>query len=217
MTKHFFDALELLKRDLLTMGGLVETAVLQATRGFLTPDDADVDRIIDGDAEVNALELRIEEECLHLLALYGPNARDLRFVVAVFKITNDLERIADLAVNIAERIRPAIQEGQGMITAEVQEMSDRVRRMVRQALDAFVALDAGSAQEVLEMDDRVDDLLRDIYEQQSDAVGKGLIEFKPAVRTLSFAKSLERIADHTTNVAEDVIYLATGDVIKHQY
>ena len=217
MTKHFFDALELLKRDLLTMGGLVETSLTQATRAFLEPDGSVVDEIIDGDAEINALELRIEEECLKLMALYGPTAKDLRFVVAVFKITNDLERIGDLAANIAERARGLVDEGSGPITRELREMSDRVRGMVRQALDSFVALDSNSAKEVLKADDRVDEMLRDAYEGQSEAVDKGLADFKGAVRVLSFAKHLERVADHATNIAEDVIYLASGDVVKHQY
>ncbi len=217
MTRHFFNALDVLKRDLLAMGGLVETAVAQATRAFLESDDSEVDAIVDGDAEVNALELRIEEECLKVMALYAPTAKDLRFVVGVFKITNDLERIADLAVNVAERARGAVLDGVGPIGDDVREMSDRVRRMVRMALDAFVGLDGEVAREVMRMDDRVDELLRDAYEKQSKAVDSGLTDFKGAVRVLSFAKYLERIADHATNIAEDVIYLASGDVVKHQY
>jgi len=217
MTRHFFNALDVLKRDLLAMGGLVETAVARATRAFLESDDSEVDAIVDGDAEVNALELRIEEECLKVMALYAPTAKDLRFVVGVFKITNDLERIADLAVNVAERARGAVLEGVGPIDDDVREMSDRVRRMVRMALDAFVGLDGEVAREVMRMDDRVDELLRDAYEKQSKAVDSGLTDFKGAVRVLSFAKYLERIADHATNIAEDVIYLASGDVVKHQY
>ena len=217
MTRHFFNALDVLKRDLLAMGGLVETAVAQSTRAFLESDDQQVDAIVDGDAEVNALELRIEEECLKVMALYSPTAKDLRFVVGVFKITNDLERIADLAVNIAERTRGAVLDGVGPIGDDVREMSDRVRRMVRMALDAFVGLDGEVAHEVMRMDDRVDELLRDVYEAQSKAVEAGLSDFKGAVRVLSYAKYLERIADHATNIAEDVIYLASGDVVKHQY
>jgi len=217
MTKHFFDALELLKRDLLTMGALVETALTQATRAFLEPDASGVEQIVDGDAEINALELRIEEECLKLMALYGPTAKDLRFVVAVFKITNDLERIGDLAANIAERAAGVVEEGSGPISREMREMCDRVRSMVRQALDAFVSLDARAAKDVLKADDRVDELLRDAYEEQAKAVDSGLADFKGAVRVLSFAKNLERVADHATNIAEDVVYLASGDVVKHQY
>ncbi|MHC4940714.1 MAG: phosphate signaling complex protein PhoU [Planctomycetota bacterium] len=217
MTKHFFDALELLKRDLLTMGGLVETALTQATRSFLEADDGNVEAIIDGDDEINALELRIEEECLKLMALYGPTAKDLRFVVAVFKITNDLERIGDLATNIAQRARGVVQDGSGPVTRELHEMSDRVRSMVRQALDAFVQLDSDAAESVLAADDRVDEMLKETYEAQSKAVDAGLADFKGAVRVLSFAKHLERVADHATNIAEDVIYLARAEVVKHRY
>jgi len=217
MTQHFFNELEALKREILSMGGLVETAVSRATRAFLQPSDEDIDGIVDGDAEINALELRIEEECLKVLALYGPTAKDLRFVVAVFKITNDLERIGDLAVNIAERAKEAALEGVGPMGPEVREMSDRAPRMVRDSLDAFVALDAAAARQILAADDSVDALLRDVYEAQSAAVTSGEADFKAALRVLSFAKYLERIADHATNIAEDVIYLASGDVVKHQF
>ena len=131
MTRHFLNALQVLKRDLLSMGGLVETAVARATYAFLEPDDSEVKQIVDGDAEIDALELRIEEECLKIMALYGPTAKDLRFVVAVFKITNDLERIADLATNIAKRVESAVRDGSGPVSGDVREMTDRVSRMVR--------------------------------------------------------------------------------------
>jgi len=151
MTRHFFNELEALKRDLLSMGGLVENAVAQATTAFLESSDEFVEQIVAGDSEIDALELRVEEECLKILALYGPTAKDLRFVVAVFKITNDLERIADMAVNIAKRAQGAALEGVGPVGADVREMSERVRRMVRKSLDAFVSLDSSQAREILQM------------------------------------------------------------------
>lgn len=217
MTRHFFNALEQLKRDLLEMGGLVEIALTQATHAFLEADATSVQQIIDGDEEVDALELRIEEECLKVMALYGPTARDLRFVVAVFKITNDLERMGDLAVNIAERTRGVVEQGSGPVARDLAEMSDRARAMVRKALDAFVNLDAKSAREVLAADDWVDERLKEEYEAQAKAVEDGLADFKGAVRVVSFAKHLERVADHATNIAEDVVYLASGAVVKHQH
>ena len=217
MTKHFLRELENLKRDVTAMGGMAEAAVANATRAFLQHDGELARSVIEGDDEVNALELRIEEECLKLMALYAPTARDLRFVVAVFKITNDLERMGDLAANIAERAKSVVSDGTGPITSELREMSDRVRGMVRQSLDAFVALDSASAKQVLAADDRVDQMLRDAYEEQSHAVDEGQADFKGALRVLSFAKYLERVADHATNIAEDVVYLANGEVVKHQY
>ncbi|MHC4849086.1 MAG: phosphate signaling complex protein PhoU [Planctomycetota bacterium] len=217
MTKHFFNALEQLKRDLLAMGGLVETALTQATHAFLKADASSLQEIIDGDEAIDALELRIEEECLKVMALYGPTARDLRFVVAVFKITNDLERMGDLAVNIAERTRGVVEQGSGPVARDLAEMSDRARAMVRKALDAFVNLDAKSAQEVLAADDWVDERLKQEYEAQAKAVEDGQADFKGAVRVVSFAKHLERVADHATNIAEDVVYLASGAVVKHQH
>lgn len=217
MTRHFFNALEQLKRDLLAMGGLVEAALTQATRAFLEADASSLQQIIDGDEEIDALELRIEEECLKVMALYGPTARDLRLVVAVFKITNDLERMGDLAVNIAERTRGVVEQGSGPVAKDLADMSDRARAMVRKALDAFVNLDAKSAREVLAADDWVDERLKEEYEAQAKAVEEGLADFKGAVRVVSFAKHLERVADHATNIAEDVVYLASGTVVKHQH
>ncbi|MHC4411034.1 MAG: phosphate signaling complex PhoU family protein, partial [Planctomycetota bacterium] len=132
------------------------------------------------------------------------------------KITNDLERMGDLAVNIAERTRGVVEQGSGPVARDLAKMSDRARAMVRKALDAFVNLDAKSAQEVLAADDWVDERLKQEYEAQAKAVEEGKADFKGAVRVVSFAKHLERIADHATNIAEDVIYLASGTVVKHQ-
>jgi phosphate transport system protein len=161
------------------------------------------------------MELRIEEEVLKILSLYGPTARDLRFVVGVHKITNDLERVGDLAVNIAERAetREGREDDQGL--AELGAMSERVREMLNSVLDAFVGQDRARAREVLKMDDGVDDLLRETYEQQGALMASGKGDFESSLRILSVAKHLERIADHCTNIAEDVIYMVSGDVVKH--
>lgn len=217
MTKHFLRELEQLTRDVLVMGGLAESAMARATRSFLEGGADEAQSVIEGDAEINALEIRIEEEVLKILSLYGPTAKDLRFVVGVFKITNDLERVGDLAVNIAERARTRLEKGDAGEVSELAEMADRVRKMYRIALDAFVGGDVVRAREVLEMDDAIDAHLRAIFEHQSVRVVQGESEFGPALRILSTAKYLERIADHATNVAEDVIYMVSGDVVKHQH
>ena len=216
MTKHFLRELEQLKRDVLVIGGQAETAVARAMRAFMEVDPEAADEVIEGDRETNALELRIEEECLKILSLYAPTAKDLRFVVGVVKITNDLERVADLAVNIAERARDRGHDELGAVRGELGEMAERVRHMLHAALDSFLQQDSEQAREVLAMDDRVDALLRGMYEGQTDRVYKDATCVDASLRILSTAKSLERIADHSTNIAEDVIYMATGDQVKHQ-
>jgi len=217
MTKHFLRELEQLKRDVLVMGGLAEAAVARAIHAFQERDAEGARAVIENDSEVNALELRIEEEVLKILSLYAPTAKDLRFVVGVFKITNDLERVGDLAVNIAERAlkRNGKEDAEGL--AELGAMSERVREMLNATLDAFVTQNRARAGQVLEMDDGVDELLRATYDQQIRLGTAGKSDFEASLRILSTAKHLERIADHCTNVAEDVIYMVTGDVVKHKH
>lgn len=215
MTRHFLNELEHLKRDVLVMGGLVEAALARAVRAFLNRDPVEAQVVIEGDTEVDALELRIEEECLKILALYGPTAKDLRLVVGAFKITNDLERVGDLAQNIAERAQQSEKHERRHGADDVAEMAERVRMMLNGALDAFVTSDAEGARAVLAQDDRVDQLLRLVYDHQEEAVRADPAYFRTALRILSTAKYLERIADHATNVCEDVIYMAEGTVVKH--
>jgi len=217
MTRHFLRELEEVTRDVMVMGGLCESAVARATKAFLVSDHEAAVAIIEGDREINALELRIEEEVLKVLALYAPTAKDLRYIVGIFKITNDLERVGDLAVNIAERAkgREGREDREGL--AELGAMGERVGKMLRGALDAFVSQDREKAEEVLEMDDQVDELLARTYEQQRSLLERGEGEVRPSLLILSTAKYLERIADHCTNVAEDVIYMAAGEIVRHGY
>ena len=157
------------------------------------------------------------EECLKILALYAPTAKDLRYVVGIFKITNDLERVGDLAVNIAERAlsREGREDREGL--AELGAMSEACGAMLRGALDAFVKQDRRKAEEVLKMDDQVDDLLVKTYEQQREIMENGRGDVRGGLLILSVAKNLERIADHCTNVAEDVIYMVAGDLVRHTH
>jgi phosphate transport system protein len=215
MTRHFLREMEQLTRDVMVMGGLCESAVTRAVKAFLVGDHATAQTVIDGDGEVNALELRIEEEVLKILALYAPTAKDLRYVVGIFKITNDLERVGDLAVNIAERAlsREGREDREGL--AELGAMSETCGAMLRGALDAFVKQDRPGAEEVLRMDDQVDELLARTYEQQRELMESGKGDVRAGLLILSTAKYLERIADHCTNVAEDVIYMVAGDLVRH--
>ncbi len=217
MTRHFLREMEQLTRDVMVMGGLCEAAVTRGVNAFLVSDHSTAQTVIDGDGEDNALELRIEEEVLKILALYAPTAKDLRYVVGIFKITNDLERVGDLAVNISERAlgREGREDREGL--AELGAMSEACGAMLRGALDAFVKQDRRRAEEVLKMDDQVDDLLAKTYEQQRELMETGRGDVRAGLLILSTAKYLERIADHCTNVAEDVIYMVAGDLVRHTH
>jgi phosphate transport system protein len=217
MTRHFLREMEQLTRDVMVMGGLCESAVTRGVKAFLVSDHGTAQTVIDGDGEINALELRIEEEVLKILALYAPTAKDLRYVVGIFKITNDLERVGDLAVNISERAlgREGREDREGL--AELGAMSEACGAMLRGALDAFVKQDRRRAEEVLKMDDQVDDLLAKTYEQQRELMETGRGDVRAGLLILSTAKYLERIADHCTNVAEDVIYMVAGDLVRHTH
>jgi phosphate transport system protein len=217
MTRHFLREMEQLTRDVMVMGGLCESAVTRSVKAFLVADHETAQTVVEGDGEINALELRIEEEVLKILALYAPTAKDLRYVVGIFKITNDLERVGDLAVNISERAlsREGREDREGL--AELGAMSEACGAMLRGALDAFVKQDRRKAEEVLRMDDQVDDLLVKTYEQQRELMETGRGDVRAGLLILSTAKYLERIADHCTNVAEDVIYMVAGDLVRHTH
>ena len=217
MTRHFLREMEQLTRDVMVMGGLCESAVTRGVKAFLVSDHETAQTVVEGDGEINALELRIEEEVLKILALYAPTAKDLRYVVGIFKITNDLERVGDLAVNISERAlsREGREDREGL--AELGAMSEACGAMLRGALDAFVKQDRRRAEEVLKMDDQVDDLLAKTYEQQRELMETGRGDVRAGLLILSTAKYLERIADHCTNVAEDVIYMVAGDLVRHTH
>jgi len=217
MTKHFVRELDDLKRNVLLMGGLVETALARSVDAFLQFDPAKADAVILGDREINEQELRTEEECLKILALYGPTAKDLRIVVGVFKITNDLERVGDQAKNIAERAKMREPDERVPGIQELSDMAEIVRDMLHRSLDAFVSEDSPMARDVIAMDDRVDRLLRHLYDREEAAVKDDPTRYRSALRILSTAKYLERIADHATNIAEDVVYIVDGQVMKHHH
>lgn len=216
MTRHFLRALEDLSKDVLSMGGSVESTVARAVRAFLERDVRAAQAVVEGDRDVNLHELRIDEECLKMLALYQPTARDLRFITATMKIINDLERVGDLSVNIAER---------GLVLAELPpretpvafvEMADRARAMLTGSLDALVRHDAAKAREVLKMDAAVDRLLKSIFDELEADMAQHGDRVRADLQILSAAKNVERIADHASNVAEDVVYLVEGTIIRHR-
>ena len=216
MTKHFERELDVLKRDILTMGIMVEEAINQALRALSTRDADLASQVIRADEWVDARENRIDEECLKLLALYQPAASDLRFITAVMKINGDLERMADEAVNIAERAASLAERPRLGVELEFEEMQRRVRTMVKESLDALVNRDAALARKVCGEDDAVDDLNRSNYKKLLDVMRKDAESIERAVMLLSVSRFLERIADLATNVSEDVVYFVEGEIIRHR-
>jgi phosphate transport system protein len=215
MTIHFHRATEKLKASILTLGGRVEDNVRQAVLAVETLDASVAKGVIESDTSIDTMEVEIEEECLKLLALYQPVAVDLRFIVAVLKINNDLERIGDLAVNIAElAARRAIQEPDP-VGFDLSGMAEKTRRMLKKSLDSLVRLDPALARDVCGDDSEVDrmnhqmaDLVKEGIKHASGGL-EGLIQF------MLVARHLERIADHSTNIAEDVIYMVEGVIVRH--
>ena len=216
MARHLLNALEDLNKDVLQMGGTVEAAVGRAVSAFLERDVGEAQQVVEGDRAINLQELRVDEECLKILALYQPTARDLRFVTGVMKIVNDLERVADLAVNIAERALVLAELSSRETPPAFVEMADRARVMLTASLDALVRHDIGKANEVLRMDDPIDELLRGIFSELEADMAKHPDRIQSDLQILSAAKNVERIADHASNVAEDVVYMVEGTILRHR-
>ncbi len=216
MSMHLQRQFDRLKRMVLGLGTVVEETVEGAIRAVETRDVALAARVVEGDSRIDSLEIELEEECLHTLALYQPVAADLRFVVAVLKINNDLERIGDLAVNIAERVEPMVLlPRQTVDNFDLVGMGSKVRGMLKRALDALVNLDPALAQTVRETDDEVDQMHRAMYRLLANAVREHTDAVERILPMLTVSRNLERIADHAVNIAEDVIYMARGDITRH--
>ncbi len=216
MTQHFQRELDHLKKKLLALSATVEESVLEATKSVRTRDKKLALKVIDQDTSINASEVELEEECLKILALYQPVAVDLRFIIATLKINNDLERIADLAVNIAER---------SIIIGELKpidapfdftRMTGKTRSMLTRAIDSLIKQDSALAHETCLADDEVDAINREMYQIVYKGVMKTPENAEILINYLSVSRALERIADYATNIAEDVIYLVEGKIVRHQ-
>jgi phosphate transport system protein len=162
------------------------------------------------------MEIEVEEECLKILALYQPVAVDLRFIVAVLKLNNDLERIGDLSVNIAERAQTLTQTPRTEFNVKLSTMAEKSRNMLKKSIDALVNMDADLAREVCVSDDEVDQLNRDIFATVKTGIGEFPAELDCFLHILSVSRQLERIGDHATNIAEDVLYLISGEIVRHR-
>ena len=215
MQRHFEQELQDLKGKILRMGSLVEEQVQGALRA-LTERDSDLARkIIANDRQVNTLDVEVDEESLRLLALQQPAARDLRFITTAMKISTELERISDLAENICERTIELNEEPQLKPYIDIPRMANWSLRMVKESLDAFVNHDAGLARKVCTDDDFVDDLTHQLFRELLSFMLENPQTITRAIRITFIAKYLERIADHATNVAELVVYMVEGKIIRH--
>ncbi len=217
MTKHFERQIDRLKEMLLTLGGMVEKSVDEALRAIESRNVELARKVIDNDTEIDRMDVEIEEECLHTLALYNPVASDVRYVVAVLTINKDLERIGDLAVNLAEEAiflenEPPIQQA----PFDLLDEGRRVRQMLKDCLDALVNRDASLARRVLKADDEVDRIHREMYRGVKEAIRQNPLETSRFIELLNTSRQLERIADHAVNIAEDVIYVVEGRIVRHQ-
>src|SRR5262245_49013169 len=214
--KHLQRDLDRLQRDILALAGSVEEAIHKAIRALRDRQPDLAREVIDGDNVIDQEENQVEEECLKLLALHQPVAVDLRRIAAAMKINTDLERMADLAEDIAERAIHLSQLQAIPVPGKLQRMTDLTTSMVRQSLDSFVNLDPKLARLVCRLDDEVDRLNNEIIDELIQGMRKSPDMVEPGLSLFSATRHLERIADHATNIAEDVVYLVEGEIIRHR-
>jgi phosphate transport system protein len=213
--KKYGEDLKKLREDILYMGGLVEDQIQKSVRSLVDRDSALAETIIERDHEVNRLDVEIDDLCIQLLALHQPAARDLRFITTALKITTDLERIGDMAVNICERALELNEEPQLKPYIDIPRMARTSERMIRESLDAFVREDTDLALKVCKDDHEVDDLNSQIFRETISFMIEDPHTIARAMKISSISKYLERIADHATNIAEMVIFMVKGKSIRH--
>jgi phosphate transport system protein len=216
MSKHLVRDLEILQRDLLSLASSVEEAIHKAIRSLHDRQSTPAREVIDGDNSIDQEENYVEEECLKLLALHQPVAIDLRQITSILKINAELERMADLAEDIAERSLHLLTLRSIPMPAKLQRMADLTTIMVRQSIDAFVRMDTSLARTVCRLDDDVDRYNTEIIEELIRLMKKDPEMVEPGLSLFSATRHLERIADHATNIAEDVVYMAEGEIVRHR-
>lgn len=216
MSKHLQRDLDFLQRDLLALAASVEEALHKAIKALVERQPALAKQVIDGDKVIDAEENHVEEECLKILALHQPVAVDLRRIAGVLKINAELERMGDLAEDIAERALHLATMPPISMPAKLQRMTDLTTSMVRQSLDSFVNLDARLARTVCRLDDEVDRYNCEIIEEIIGMMKRAPDMVEQGLSFFSATRHLERIADHATNIAEDVVYMVEGEIIRHR-
>jgi phosphate transport system protein len=213
--RHFFEELKDLQGKLLEMSALVEAAIQRSIAAVLQKDSNAAAEVLRNEARINQIEIEIDEYAVKLLALQQPMAIDLRFIVAALKINTDLERMGDLAVNISERAQSLMEQPVIKPMIDMQHIAGLVQSMVRKSLDAFVTRDSELACSVLASDDAVDNLRTANYHELVSFMEKDPHNIKAALDLLAISRNLERIADHSTNIAEDVLFLVKGVDVRH--
>ena len=216
MPIHLLREIENVKKDILTVGALAELSVREATLALHQRDEKLAVGVIEQDAKLDQMEVELEESCLKILALHQPVAIDLRFIVAALKINNDLERVGDLAVNIAERARFLVSVPKVDISFDFVGMATKVQEMLKNSLDSLVNFNLDLAHQVCRDDDEVDALNRRMYILVQESIHQHPNQTEALIHLLSASRHLERIADHATNIAEDVIYMIQGEVVRHR-
>ncbi len=216
MPSHLHREIESLKRSILEVGTRVEEALRDSVDALKTRNDDQAQNVITGDERIDQLEVQVEEECLKVMALYQPVAIDLRYIISVLKINNDLERIGDLASNIAERVvylssRPPLK-----IPEAIPKMGRLVQEMLGKSLDALVSINTDTARNVLEMDNQVDRLHKDMFTLVEGVIRSDPDRISDWIQVLGVSRYLERAADHCTNIAEDILYMVEGEIHRHQ-
>jgi len=208
--------IEKLKKQILEEGAVVEERVRMAVKSVEDHDPELARQVIQGDIDIDQMEVDLEEECLKILALYQPVAIDLRFIIAVLKINNDLERLGDLAVNIAERSTCLAAPVRNSMIGDIILMAEKAQSMLRNSLDALVNIDAELAREVCANDDEVDMIHAGIFGKFEEDVRARPDQLHYFSHIMGVSRNLERVADHATNIAEDIIYMSHGEIVRHR-
>lgn len=217
MTRQLQNELENIKKRLLRLSACVEESVGNAVLSVSESDDKLANEIIENDHSINLTEIEIEEECLKILALHQPVAIDLRVLIAILKINNDLERVADIAVNIAKRSIYLRRYKPVSMPFDFEEMAGETRSMLKRSLDAFIEQDTTLAHQVSLDDDKIDTIHRKMHSEVFEQIRKNPDNVEPLISSFSISRCLERIADYATNIAEDVIYMVDGEIIRHKH
>ncbi|MEW6052108.1 MAG: phosphate signaling complex protein PhoU [Candidatus Zixiibacteriota bacterium] len=216
MSVHLRKEIDRLKKQILTLSAAVEESVQKAVKAMAERDDRLAQRVIDQDIDIDEMEVEVEEECLKILALHQPVAIDLRFIIAVLKINNDLERIGDLAVNIAERALFLSRQEPVPMPFDFPTMSALAQSMLHRSLDALVNMNSTLASEVCLADDDLDAMNREMYSRVHDGILANPDRIDCFIQLLATSRQLERIGDHATNIAQDVIYMIEGKIVRHR-
>lgn len=216
MSLHLQRDLDKLKKEMLKLGNMVEVSINNAILALNNREKTYVHEVFANEELINEMEVKVEEDCLKILALHQPVAVDLRFIVVALKVNNDLERMGDIAKNIAKRASELMEvDPIPELNKVIQGLPELIRTMVRNSLDALVKLDDQLAREIIDMDDKVDDINKEMYVAIKKAVRENPGLSDAAINLLSTSRYMERIGDLTTNIAEDVIFMVEGKVIRH--